>query len=694
MLFFVISKADFLKGFLPKRTVITAMSIAVFSVFLFVSGPARAQQEMQNGPNVFEMSTLYQLRQGAMLMVRQGQLEKATKLLRRIIDSFPQMASNHYFLATVMVRQNKLDTAFDRLTIAIRRGFSNTNLLQSDPALEPLRRQKRFRSLLEMIDGNTGTAAGKSVRKVSPAKVVERTARVTEQNTLWDPKYNILKSLFQFDKDGSEQLEVQSGAGAIKELNDWYSKGLAAGNLGDLYDNHDRNHSYLPTAFFPQLTYVKYGSTARKAGVDYGLNTKMFFNAITVGNSSTVADGRSQARHGLTLPGIPEILFLQYANNHIYIYPGHQDYDAKRGDRMPANTPYILNSKGASSSDRPFIRAVLSILAAFKPEVKNYLRKSRLVMPTVQMVLRRGMSPVKTIADYLSAKAHPVVFAAENIDLTRMVRMANRLEIEDILPMVRLKVLEESGPKPGIDSFTTGLSEILFNTPSAIARVVRASAYEKRMVVRIEKSALTDGKNLTYHWVVLSGDSDRIKIKPRNNEASEVELLIPWHERRPVVGAPEMMTDRVDIGVFVSRGNNFSAPAFISFLYPANQRREYNAQGQILSIDHNDPKIAKRYQEPRLIVRRDWKDIYKYDSNSKLIGWQRRRNKWISNFTRDGAKITQWDELDRPTQARAVDYNLEFSQKNSLTMTEKAGRNVLKYRYENDQDLIGQVIRD
>ena len=450
-------------------------------------------------------------------------------------------------------------------------------------------------------------------------------------------------------------------------------------------------HSGLPANQFPQVAFTKYSLDAKNVGVDYGLNTKMFFNVITVGNSSTVAAGRSHARHGLTLPGIPEILYLQYANNHLYIYPEHRDYDPDRGDLLPANTPYVIISQGSSGSDGPFIRATLSILAAFRPDVKNYLRQSHLVMPTVQMIFRRGQKSVKTNADYLSAKAHPPVFTSENIDLTKMINLANQLKIEDILPMVRLKVLQESGAISGIDDFSAGVSEALFDTPGAIARVVRSTAYEKRMVVSVQTTGAKNDKKLKFRWVVLSGDRDRIKIKHRNEEGSEVELIVPWHGRRPVPERPGMFTDRVEIGVFVDNGKNISAPAFVNFLYPPNQKRKYNDQHQIVSIDHRDPEFSKRYMEPRLFSKRDWTDVYRYDENSKLIGWQRKRGKWISNFTRDGAKIIDWDDQDRATKARVIRYAVEADKRGVTKIVEQPAETLLTYEYDGTKDKIGQV---
>jgi len=652
-----------------------------------------SQSQDTSGPtiNAFQSSLLSDLRIRTLLLIRDGYQKQAEKKIRRMIDLFPQFPENHYLLAAVLAMQNDLDAAFDRLEIAIRRGFSNVDLMLSDPALAPLRRQERFQSLIGMFEGTGNNAVSITPRKVSPALVTDGVALVDENNTLWVPGLRILKSAFQFDTEEAAPAIVQRGEGNPKELNDLYSRGLAAGNVGDLYDNHDRNHSSMPTNLFPQLTHVKYGAGARKIGVDNGLNAKMFFNAITIGNSSTVSDGRSQARHALTLPGIPRILYLQYTNNSLYVYPEHMDYDPERGDLLPANTPYLIVSQGSSGSDKPFLRAVASILAAFKPEVKDFLRQTHLVMPTVQMIFRRGQKTVTIDDDYLGARAHPPVFRSENIDLLKMINLANQLKVEDVPPMVSLSVIEESGPESGVDDFTSGVSETLFNTPGAIARVIRSTAYEKRMVVRAEKTGIKNATKLKYQWVVLSGDRDRIQINKRNEEGSEVELIIPWHDRRPVAGQPGMSTDRVEIGVFVGNGKHYSAPAFINFLYPPNQKRHYNDKKQIVSIEHHDPALANRYVEPRLFSKRDWSDTYRYDENSRLIGWRRKQGKWLSNYTRDGAKIIAWDDQDRATRARSIHYKIAADKQGITKTIEFPGEKVLTYQYAGTKDRIGLV---
>jgi len=685
--------------------------ILAFSVVMGSVSATPAERSLKSRPNhtqkndvsVFQRPGLWAHQNLVKRLVRLGQYDKAEKALRKIIGRFPQIPVNYYNLALVRARQKKIEGALDSLAKAIDKGFRDAAKIEGDPNLATLHDRPRFKKLIE-IARNTANSE-RSKRPVSSVIVERGTAMVEEINTAWDPRHNILRSFFRFSPNASANTLVSAGKDPISSrLNEWYKKGLAAGNHGDLYDNRDKDHSNLSRRRFPQLTFVEYSELAQKAGVHYGLNTSMFFNAITFGNSSTAANGpfwRSQARLALTQPSIPGILYLQYLNNHLYVYPEHRDHDSKHGDVLPANTPYMIISQGSSGSDGPFLNAIAYILAAFRPNVKNYLRQKHLMMPTVQMIFRRGQKPVKSDQDYLSGKAHPSVFQATNIDLTKMIKLANGMRISDIPPMVRLTVVEESSGKNGVDFFAPGFSEKLFDTPSAIGRIVRSTAYEKRMIISAAQTAISSKQRLNYRWTVLRGDADRIRFKPLNEEGSVMEIIIPWHERRSIPERPELTSDRVDIGVFAHNGKHFSAPAFISLLYPGNQKRKYNRQKQIVRVDYHDKKYSKRYVDPLLFPVREWSDAYRYDKQGRLIGWQRvstglYRNE--KNFTRHGAKVVEKDALGRPVAARVTHYIIK-QMKGGLTkvseqlLATKRTRQRLFYEYASDKDQLGKVGR-
>ncbi|MCA9068331.1 MAG: hypothetical protein KDA84_05380, partial [Planctomycetaceae bacterium] len=274
--------------------------------------------------------------------------------------------------------------------------------------------------------------------------------------------------------------------------------------------------------------------------------------------------------------------------------------------------------------------------AAFRPEVKAKLTQAGLLMPTVQMIFRMSNKQVETPDDYRTGKAHPTVFDGKQIDMVKMVNMAHEMTTETLPPFCQIEVVEEDLGKVGRDYFDVGPREKFFDTPCAIARIVKSKSYEKRMVLSAEKSRDLTGKPLTYHWTVLRGDAERITIKPLNKEASRVELVVPYHTRQPIAEGSSMESNRVDIGVFVHNGQFNSPPAFVSLFYLDNESRTYDDQQRILAIDYRADATRNNYVDPLLDTPKDWRDDYHYDADGKLTGWTRTRNDSVQEFTADG----------------------------------------------------------
>jgi len=629
-------------------------------------------------------------------LFREKQYAKAEEALRKLVQKFPNSALYRYNLAAALARLGRTDAALESLTLAIDYGFENKPALEHDPDLASLRGHARFKALVAELDANAAARVEKAKSvPVRPFPVEHGRALVSEVNTSWIPHSNVLVASFAFDPK-AEKNTVRTGKDEVaRSLNEWFAEGRAAGNHGDLYDNRDRGHSSLSRALFPQLAYVEYGAAARNAGVDYGANTGLFFNAITFGNSSTALTHsfawRSQARLILSNATLAGRAGAQYQNNQLYVYPEHRDHDPDHGDLMPANTPYFLISQGSSGCDQPFLKAVGAILAAFQPKVKSYLRRYRLIMPTVQMIFRMGQKQVLGRADYLSAKAHPSVFAAGDIDLPRMIGLANNLKAETVPPMVALKVVEADKVVPGIDYFApTNLGEDLFVTPSAIARVVRSTRYMQRLVVSASDTKDPNGRPLRFHWVVLSGDKDRTRITPTGPRGEEAEIRIPWHDRHSISTAPGLQTDRVDIGVFADNGETLSAPAFVSFLYPGDQARTYDEKGRPRCIDYHDARFRKRYVDPLIFPARDWRDCYEYDAAGNLIGWNRISGGSVQRFTWDGGKVVDTDSAGRPVLAEKVKYEVEATKSGRPRIVQMTTGTYQAYRYRSAADRVGE----
>jgi hypothetical protein len=229
----------------------------------------------------------------------------------------------------------------------------------------------------------------------------------------------------------------------------------------------------------------------------------------------------------------------------------------------------------------------------------------------------------------------------------------------DLPPMVQLQVQEEDQPAHGRDYFAPGKNERLFDTPCAIARVVRSTRYLRRMVVSAETSSDLSGKPLSYHWSVLRGDADRIKINRLNEAGSVVELLIPYHTRRAVEAGSSLESNRVDIGAFVHNGAYYSAPAFVTHFYLDNEKRVYDQDHRIQLVDYADPDVGKNYVDPAIDAPKRWRDEYHYEASGASSGWTRVRGEVKQQFTAEGVLITATDDTGRPTEGRRVQYVLK-----------------------------------
>ena len=398
-------------------------------------------------------------------------------------------------------------------------------------------------------------------------------------------------------KTSADDKPITTAGGELGDLlRKWYKEGTAAGNKGDLYDNRDRKHSELDLKPYPQLQKRQYSEEERQRGLDWALFAGLR-PGVVFGNSSTASgpyQGGSNPRHAYLNPLGLEVLYRQYRGNNLYIYPAHHDHWPGHngvpeffGDLYPTNTPYVLISQGSSGSDQPFMRAVPFTLAAFRPEVKKKLAESGLLMPTIQMLLRftskRLADPAK---EYLTGLAHPSVFEGQWVNDLKMVQMAHEISLEDIPPLALLKVQDEDAPADGLDFFEPGASEKFADTPVVIARHFRGRHYIHRMTVSAESSLDVNKRPLAWHWAVLRGDASRIKMVPKNETGSVAELLVPYHERRPVLEGSALESNRVDIGVFVHNGKYYSPPSFVTFFFLDHEARCYDEQGRILEIGY------------------------------------------------------------------------------------------------------------
>lgn len=386
---------------------------------------------------------------------------------------------------------------------------------------------------------------------------------------------------------------VRTPAGDL--LRKWWAEGTAAGNVGDWYDNRDREHSGLNMAPYPQLSKVTYTKEQLERREDWAAQGTILPH-VTFGNSSTsahVLQGGSNVRRYYTFPRGLQFLFTQYRRNNLYIYPEHRDHDPGHngpdgyGDLFPTNTPYVICSQGSSGSDQPFMRAMPLVLAAFRPEVKKKLVETGLLMPTVQMIFRMSNKHLARPEEYLTGKAHPTVFEGTWVDELKMVEMAHGITLDTIPPFAEVRVVEEDAAVNGRDYFEpAGVTEKHADTPAAIARIWRSVEGRRRMVLSAETSVDLNKRPLEFRWVVLRGDPSRITITPKNPAGSVVQVLVQYQERRPVTEGSPLESNRVDIGLFASNGAYWSPPAFLTLFGLDSECRTYDADGRVVEAGY------------------------------------------------------------------------------------------------------------
>jgi|GEM_PF-5680881 len=444
-------------------------------------------------------------------------------------------------------------------------------------------------------------------------------------------------------------------------------KNEASGNLGDYYHNRDGFHTNQNLSLWPQLSRMNSG---------WGAEYATYPDRVIIGNSST-----SGGQPGGSNPGALEstygalATYKQSLANALYFYPEHIDHDL--ADYYTSNNYYVKVSQGSSGSENDEVRKYFYTLAAFRPEVKEKLKEQGLLISTLEMIFR--LTRVGSDEDkYLTGEAHPRAF--DNSDnLMAMVRMANAMTLEDIPAFAQIKVVE--------DDYETGgnydnKTEKHYDTPAAVSRVHRSLEYTKTMIVDAGQSFDVNGNPLQFEWRVLRGDEDHVRIS-KVGEGTLWKIEIDYQNEAAAPGSSlgsTILSNRVDIGLFIFNGHTWSAPAFISSSTLRNEVRDYDENGVLKEIRYNANPMASQ-----LGFAKGWvKDVFNANG-----GWTRTMadGKTI-DFTAEGHQVISKDGLGRVLTAKEVTYAYNSGTR-KIGFT--AGGNLAYYEYANDDDLQGRL---
>ncbi|MCK5240831.1 fibronectin type III domain-containing protein [bacterium] len=434
-------------------------------------------------------------------------------------------------------------------------------------------------------------------------------------------------------------------------LTEKYAQGLAAGNAGDYYHNADDTHTLLSGAAtdHPQVTIMTptrgFVSSVEQEKVIVG-NASLAYTSLP----GTVSLARYRA---MDAQYSANSVYQQYINNNAFWYPEHLDHDET--DDYHCMLPSVGTSQGSSGSEIDEVKKFFWTLAAFHPETKTKLREKGLLMPTIQMIMR--LTRVAGNAEYLSGKAHPNAFD-NYAQALAMVQMANAMLPTEVPPMIQLEMTADAySGEAGRDYFDYNNNQRLYDTPVSIARLWKNFGYIQKIRVSAKKSFDANEKSLTYHWVVLRGNSEHVRLTPLNGENSEVEIEINHHPKTTIPDSTRN-TNLVVIGAFVHNGVYYSAPGFVTSYTLPNEERNYDPNTrQLLDISYHIENIMEK-----IICNKAWtRDVFQYNGEGFLQGWTRYNGTSASEFTRQGYLVLAKNGEGQVIQAQQVQYSREYT---------------------------------
>jgi hypothetical protein len=171
-------------------------------------------------------------------------------------------------------------------------------------------------------------------------------------------------------------------------------------------------------------------------------------------------------------------------------------------------------------------------------------------------MLRQTVGSVAAPENYLSGLAHPVVFDAALLRPDRMVAAAAAIVPTTSPRSPSLRWSRRTSPRsPGLAELT----ERLFDTRFAVARIWRAPYWEREMIL---KAAVPDTatRPFIFMWRLLQGRPDRLSITPIDAQGRRASVRLQWRDALAIgASGARLDTSRVDIAVLASTGGAVGA---------------------------------------------------------------------------------------------------------------------------------------
>lgn len=467
-----------------------------------------------------------QLRGEFVQAMRTGDTTVMEETCRKGVELLPDDPTWHYNLACSLAYfPKRSNEALDELKLAIDLGFRRPDEIAADNDLKRLKGERRFSELVEYArERQTRPILDGPLATVDAVGVFGSLIMLGEQNLNWD-----------FDR-GIFDARLKLMPNTLKP---W---------TGELYMNRDGGHSPMNLSEFPGITEIKFDFEGRRRKLDLDM-PNICFPYPTFGNSSmafTKGDNWRSIPRALMTTDAYRLKAMEklYLSNQFWVFPSNADTPpiGTNGDVFASITPYWLTTAGRSWSDRPYLKAALQASAALRPEVKREIVRRRLLVPTLQTLIRKSLKTVKSEQDYLSSAAHPTAMPPDGLDIKRLLDSAKKLTVAEIPPLAVISVELEPPEAP------SRWPELTYQTAFATAYVLRTDDVKRVFTIRAVGAR-------EFKFVQTHGENVEVKIE--QTKPNEARVTIDRTNLSPV--------NRVDIAVFGRiPGTGWGAPSYLS----------------------------------------------------------------------------------------------------------------------------------
>lgn len=581
----------------------------------------------------------------------------------------------YYNLACALSRQGKIAEALTALEQSVAAGYRNRRHAEQDGDLENLRKEARYRELLDVMSVNDRLSRPKPPITIQNGRFMPTEATTYCSTTKYD-EYFVADLAITPDRcplvfmDRNQPIEgthadADPNLGLIQM--DYpaemvkFRQDRGAANFSFRFANGE---GYIPTLAVSDVT----GGT---------------YPGSSLFGESVLAD------HLFSLDGLCERNVLQ-------LYAAGIDYGVDGLDRYLANIPLAVNYVGGKKEQEFFVRAIVGTIRALPARVRDEATAKGILVDVVQKLLRMSQKNVKGTADFLTGAAHPPAFFADNIDMdllleraARMVRLPPPTPLPRIVKRQRLPLNELEIP----DSNPEVREALRVSLVSASTRGYALAFRGLVQTLRLKATFADDEKKDAGELVVrvLQGDADKVRIKPMEEDGNAFDVEVDYHPVFEVKDAHgrKMRTTRVDIGFFRKVGDDYSMPHIVSIAFPPHDTRTYDGDGWLLVADYSRPQIAPTTNfVASAFTRGFWRDTYRYSDKGDFLGWTRDVPgeegpgvEWTDAYV----AVAERDEQGRPTRlVRPRTYAWEQERPMDDNNMYRAWRGILQQNAEED----------